>query len=420
LFIKAAVIRQLFLFTLLNILADFWYLSINSHEMNNPPDVRRAEKRFFLARKITYVLLSIILFIYALIQVRNFLYPIAFGFVLSYLLYPIASRLEKKGFPRILANLVTIFGGLILLGGILTLAYVTISPMAGDLPNLLKTGAENFSDIVARAGSIFGFNDGETREMVQNQASSAIESGSAFFQNFFTATTNTIVAIGLMPVYIFLFLYYRTKFMYFLLKAAGRSSRRLVIVILREISTVTVRYMAGILLVVFSLCIINSLGLYIIGVKYAIALGVASALFNLIPYFGTLIGGLVPFLFAIMVQGDITLALKVVVLFIIIQFIENNILTPNIVGGKVKINPFFIITGLVAASMIWGIPGMLLIVPFLAITRIVFSHIDFMRPYSFLLGEEGTSKHSIQMSKVKRFFSGAWSRISPGKAKENE
>jgi predicted PurR-regulated permease PerM len=388
--------------------------------MNSPPEVRRAEKRFFLARKMTYVLLSIILFIYALIQVRNFLYPIAFGFVLSYLLYPIASRLEKKGFPRILANLVTIFGGLIFLSGILLLAYITISPMAGDLPKLLKTGIENLSDIVARIGGFFGFNGDEARDMIQGQASSAIESGSYYFQTVFTATTNTIVAFGLMPVYIFLFLYYRTKFMYFLLKSTGRSNRKQVIVILREISTVTVRYMAGILLVVFSLCIINSLGLYIIGVKYAIALGVASALFNLIPYFGTLIGGLVPFLFAFLVQGDLALAFRVVILFIIIQFMENNILTPNIVGSKVKINPFFIITGLVAASMIWGIPGMLLVVPFLAITRIVFSHLDFMRPYAFLLGEEGTSKHSIQMSKVKRFFSGAWSRISPGKAKENE
>jgi predicted PurR-regulated permease PerM len=388
--------------------------------MNNPTDVRRSEKRFFLARKMTYILLSIILFIYALIQVRNFLYPVAFGFVLSYLLYPIASRLEKKGFPRILANLVTIFGGLILIAGILLVAYVTISPIAGDLPDLLKTGVKNFSDIVARVGGILGFNGGESRELIQEQASSAIESGSNYFQTVFTATTNTIVAIGLMPVYIFLFLYYRTKFMYFLLKASGRSNRRQVIVILREISTVTVRYMAGILLVVFSLCIINSLGLYIIGVKYAIALGVASAIFNLIPYFGTLIGGLVPLLFAFLVQGDPSLALKVVILFIIIQFTENNILTPNIVGGKVKINPFFIITGLVAASMIWGIPGMLLVVPFLAITRIVFSHLDFMRPYAFLLGEEGTSKHSIQMSKIKRFLNGTWSRISSSQAKENE
>jgi predicted PurR-regulated permease PerM len=193
--------------------------------MKDQTDVTRSEERFFLARKMTYVLLSIILFIYALIQVRIFLYPIAFGFVLSYLLYPVSSRLEKKGFPRILANLVTILGGLTLIAGIFLVAYVTISPIAGDLPELLKTGVGNVSQMVARAGGIFGFNSGEVSDMIQDRASSAIESGSNYLQTVFTATTNTIVAFGLMPVYIFLFLYYRTKFMYFLLKSSGRSSR---------------------------------------------------------------------------------------------------------------------------------------------------------------------------------------------------
>ncbi|MFO8053693.1 MAG: AI-2E family transporter [Bacteroidales bacterium] len=93
-----------------------------------------------------------------------------------------------------------------------------------------------------------------------------------------------------------------------------------------------------------------------------------------------------------------------VLLYIVIQFIENNILTPNIVGGNVKINPFFIITGLIAASMIWGIPGMLLIVPFLAILRIVFYHLSYMRPFSFLLGEEGTRRHAISVDNIQHFW----------------
>jgi predicted PurR-regulated permease PerM len=97
----------------------------------------------------------------------------------------------------------------------------------------------------------------------------------------------------------------------------------------------------------------------------------------------------------------------VLFLFIIIQFIENNLLTPNIVGGNVKINPFFVITGLVAASMVWGIPGMLLVVPFLASLRIIFSYNEALRPYAFLLGTEGTGKHSITLSKIKAL----WSKI---------
>ncbi len=369
-------------------------------------DFKRSEKRFFLAQRMSYSLLAIILFIYGLIIIRNFLYPIAFGFLLAYLIYPVAYWLEKKGLPRILANFITILGALFFLAGLLLFAYNRILPVAGSLPKLAESGITNLSQMIAGLGEYFGFDKSDTEKIINNQTSSLLESGAEYFQALFSATTSTIVAFGLLPVYIFLFLYYRTKFMYFLLKVAGRSYRVQVIAILREISTIMVRYMAGVIVVVFILFFINSLGLWLIGIKYPIALGVTAAIFNFIPYFGTLLGGLVPFLFALIGEGNLVLAFRVVLLFIVIQFIENNLLTPNIVGGNVKINPFFIITGLVAASMIWGIPGMLLIVPFLAVIRIVFSHIDFMKPYAFLLGEEGTRKHSITLRKIK----GLWQK----------
>jgi predicted PurR-regulated permease PerM len=151
--------------------------------------------------------------------------------------------------------------------------------------------------------------------------------------------------------------------------------------------------------------VLNSLGLIIIGVKYPILLGIISAFFNFIPYFGTLMGGAVPLLFVLLTTTDpMYYTLKVIILFAIIQFTENNILTPNIVGSNVNINPFFIITGLVFGGMVWGIPGMLLIVPFLAIARIIFSHLDQWKPLSFLLGPKGTTQHSISIQNIREQF----------------
>lgn len=386
--------------------------------MTRDNSIIKSEKRFLLAQRMTYTLLAIILFLYGLIAVRNFLYPIAFGFLLAYLLFPIANWLEKKRIPRILANFITIIAVLSVMASLVLLAYSQVASIAGELPKLVDTGIQNMSDMLARIGEYFGFDRSETSKMIRDQTSSIIASGGEYLQDIFSSTASTIVAIGLLPVYIFLFLYYRTKFAYFLLKIAGPSRRKETIEILREISKVSARYMGGVIAVVTVLCFLNSLGLWIIGVRFAIALGIISALFNFIPYFGTLLGGLVPFLFALLVENNPGLAFRVVILFIIIQFIENNILTPNIVGGNVKVNPFFIITGLVAASIIWGIPGMLLIVPFLAIIRIVFSHIDSMRPYAFLLGEEGTAKHSITMSKIKKLW--PWGKKKVEKIQEKE
>lgn len=371
-------------------------------------DSEHHEKRYVIAKKMSYFFLAVILFIYGLITIRNFLYPMAFGLLFAYLLYPIAGWLEKKKLPRILANLIVIIGALGILASLILFAYRMVSSVASEMPELIETGIANLSEMLADIVSYFGFDRGDTQKLIEEQTSSILESSGKYLETLFNATSTTIVAIGLMPVYIFLFLYYRTKFMYFLLKLAGNSFKANMIGILRETSTVMVQYISGVFMVVLILCVINSLGLWIIGLKHAIALGIIAALFNFIPYFGTILGGLVPFVFAFLFEGNPGLALKVVFLFIIIQFIENNVLTPNIVGGNVKINPFFVITGLVAASMVWGIPGMLLVVPFLASLRIIFSYNEAMRPYAFLLGNEGTGKHSISINKIKTL----WSKIT--------
>ena len=361
-------------------------------------------KRYLLFKQTAYVLLAIFLLIYGLIALRNFLYPIALGLVLAYLGYPLTRWFELKGVPRILANLIVILGTLALLIGFIIAGYHIITPLAINLPDLADKAKENLTEMLASIGQYVGIDTKSLNETVSKQVGADSGGGGDFLGSVFSATTNTLVAFGLLPVYIFLFLYYRTKFMYFLFKLAGRSRRQEMVNMLREMAAVIVQYVGGVIVVVIILSFINSIGLLIIGLQFAIPLGVASALFNFIPYFGTLLGGLVPVTFAFLVEGDPILAFKVVILFIIVQFIENNILTPNIVGGNVKINPFFIITGLVAASMIWGIPGMLLIVPFLACMKILFKHIDFMSPFAFLLGEEGTAKHSIQLSKLKRIL----------------
>ncbi|MFW6227403.1 MAG: AI-2E family transporter [Bacteroidota bacterium] len=372
--------------------------------MSNFQKNDRSEKRYILAKHITFSLLAIILFIYGLIIIKPFLYPIAFGFLLAYLLLPVVTWLERHNIPRILANLISIIGALVIIGSLALIAYRQIAPFTIELPNLAERGLKNLTEMLSDLGEYFGFEKATTRDYLHKQSSQMLKTGTDFLRALFSATTSTIVAIGLMPVYIFLFLYYRTKFMYFLLMVFGRKNRRIVTGTLREISNVMVRYLAGVITVVLILCVINSAGLYIIGLKFAIPLGVTAAIFNFIPYFGTLLGGLVPFSYAFLVAGDLALTFRVVILFIIVQFIENNILTPNIVGGNVKINPFFIITGLVAASMIWGVPGMLLLAPFLAILRIISSHLHYMKPYAFLIGEAGTSQHTINVHNIKEFW----------------
>lgn len=353
--------------------------------------------------KMALFLLISILFIYGVVEAKNFLFPIIFGVLFAYLLLPVANFLELNGIPRILANLMVILLALIVLGLIFFLFYQQLTLMFENLDSLKESANRNIETFQQKIQNVISLSDNRLEEFLKAEVNRFFNSGSSGIGQVFSATTGAVARILILPVYVFLFLYYRTKFAYFILKMVKKKNKPIVVKILRDISTVAERYMGGVFIVVLILCIINSTGLLIIGVNYAILLGIISAFFNFIPYFGTVMGGAVPLLFVLLTDPDpLNTGLKVLIMFIIVQFTENNILTPNIVGGNVNINPFFIIVGLVVGSMVWGIPGMLVIVPFLAIARIVFINIESLNHYAFLLGPRGTQKHSITFKKIKR------------------
>jgi predicted PurR-regulated permease PerM len=108
--------------------------------------------------------------------------------------------------------------------------------------------------------------------------------------------------------------------------------------------------------------------------------------------------------FALLTGDSPLLALRVLILFGGIQFLENNILTPNIVGYNVKISPLFIILSLILAAMLWGIPGMLVVIPFLAMFKIVILNIERFEPYVYLLDTRGTKRHAVTIAKIRNFF----------------
>jgi predicted PurR-regulated permease PerM len=132
--------------------------------------------------------------------------------------------------------------------------------------------------------------------------------------------------------------------------------------------------------------------------------GVISAFFNFIPYFGTWIGAFFPFMFALLTGDSPNLALWVLAFFALIQFIENNILTPNITGGYVRLNPFITILGLIAGGMVWGVAGMLLVIPFLASLKIVFENFDSTKALAFILARPENEPYQKRVDIIKRFL----------------
>ncbi len=356
------------------------------------------------AQKFSFFLLSIILVFYVLITAKMFLYPLALAVLFAYLLYPLTNFLEKKRFPRILAILICIILLLTVITFTVFFVYRKLGVFVGDFPTFRVKAISRIDELEKTISSLFGIADLQLTGFLRSRVSGMFDLGSNVFNKAFTATTGTLFRLGILPVFIFMFLYYRTKFAWFIMKIVPRDKQLLTLNVLREASKVASRYMGGIFTVVFVLCIINSLGLYLAGIKYAITLGVIAAIFNFIPYFGTIIGYSVPFVFALLTGDSAEPAVKVLLVFLIVQFTENNILTPNIVGNYVKINPFMIILGVIAGGMVWGLPGMFVVIPFLAILRIISEHVPALHPYVYLLGTGGTRKHALTGENIRKFL----------------
>lgn len=332
------------------------------------------------------------------------LYPLAVAVLLSYLLHPLGAWLERKGLPRIAANLMVILLTIVIVGGVTYVLYTQASKLTQDLPQLKDQATSNVRSMTSWISSKAGMSNEEFNEWIEQQISGSFETGGKYISTIFSATTGTIASIGIMPVYVFMLLYYRDKFRDFFFMIFSKEKYPQSAEVIEKISYVTGRYMRGVVTVVLILCVVNSAGLFLIGLQYALLLGILSAICNFIPYFGTLLGAVFPLAMAFFTSDSPSTVIQVAILFIIVQFTENNILTPNITGGSVQINPFVTILSLIAGGLVWGIPGMLVIVPFLGMIKIIFEHHNETKPVAFLIGTGGTEKHAITSDKIKELF----------------
>ncbi|WP_225000201.1 AI-2E family transporter [Cesiribacter sp. SM1] len=360
-------------------------------------------RRYVLAKKITVYLLLVILFIYGLIEAQQFLAPLALAVLLSYLLYPIANFLEKGGLARILANLISIILAVVVLVAVIHFFSDQFSVFVEDFPQMREQATINLRQAQEWVSDVFGVSNSTIRDWVEERIANLTNLDDTL-KTIFKATTRTLVIIGLMPVYIFFMLYYRTKFYRFILRMAPDKEEYRAEKILNEMNKVTTKYMTGVFTVVMILAVVHSIAFTIIGLKYPILLGITAALFNFIPYFGTLIGALVPITFSMVAMDDLDYTFWVLVYFLFIQFTENNILTPNITGGHVSLNPLVTILSLIVGSMIWGVTGMFIVIPFVAMFRIFCEHFSFLKPVAFLLSDRGTEEHALSIEKIKKAF----------------
>lgn len=338
--------------------------------------------------RLSSLLIILFLGVYITIIGQSILAPIAFAALFSFLLLPISRRLERI-IPYIPAAIVvSMLVALLPLLGVLVLVSVQFATVIDDIPAIgrkLRTGLE---EVIAFLEQYINLDTFSLEESLTSNFSQLVEAPIQLVGQSLSSGSNILISILLTVLFTFFIMLYRTSFKNFLLMQFSRSKRDEALTIMEQVERVLKEYLFGLLAVILILGVLNSLGLWLIGIKYAAFWGFLAACLAIIPYIGTTLGGTFPFVYALATTGTLWQPAAVVLLYMSIQTLEGNFITPKVVGSSISINPFAAIIFLFTGGMIWGISGLILALPFVAVLKVVMEHIAPLQPVSELLSSD--------------------------------
>lgn len=320
-----------------------------------------------------------------LVLAKQLLIPIAIGLFLSLGLSPLVERFKRWGFHRIVAIISTFLITLGILGAIGVTVGFAVNDFVEKLPEYSIHVNENIT--ATKTGIMNTFQISETDLMSRIKTyTTGSSAGFNLAGNIITTTTNVAATLGLSIVITFLMLLYRTRIKNFFQMVADENRQAEILTIVRKSFHVLPRYITGLGFVIVIMTVLNSLGFWLIGIPSPLFWGIIVSLLNVIPYVGTVIGFGGVVIFALIVVGPPT-ALLAIIMFLVIQFVDNNFLTPVIAGNQININPLAAILSIIIWGMIWGVIGMVLALPILGLIKIICDTIVPLRPVGYLLGD---------------------------------
>lgn len=343
-------------------------------------------KKYPFWLRASVILIGLTLLFVLLSYGKFILMPLAFSALFAMLLTPISNRLERWKLGRAGSIIVTMILVFIVFSGILWLISLQFVQFAQDLPEVTARLKKFNADFLHFVENTLGIAPDQQTDYLQKGLDNLIERSGQYISGLVNTTTTLFTTLGLMPIFIFFMMYYKEMYTTFLNKIIERRSHEEVEVVVDKVQDVAQNYLVGLITVIGILAVLNSIGLLIVGIDHAIFFGVFAGFMAIIPFIGIIIGSLPPLLYALFLTDSLLYPLGVIIVFVIVQFLEGNFISPRIIGSRVSINPFIALIALIIGGQLWGISGMILFVPLIGILRVVFEEIPALRPVGYLLG----------------------------------
>ena len=345
--------------------------------------------------------LAVILLIGLLIHTEKLvIVPLYFAVLVSILLLPLNNFLEKIKFPKALACLVSVLIALVVISSIVWFLSAHLTGFLKDIPTIRSNISEHFLTIQKWIEEKFNISTEQQVSFLRNARQGM---STSYIGQTLLTVTQTVLLMILVAIYSFLILYYRRLIQNVIFALYTKAHQEKVKDALRESKHVVQHYMQGLVIEMLIVAVANCSVLLLLGVRYAIFLGVLAAMLNIIPYIGIFTGMLFTVFVTLGTPASLHQIIWIVISMEIIHFIDANFLMPRIVGARVKINALITILGAVIGGSLIGISGIFLALPTIAILKIIFDRVDDLKPWGMLFGDETPPLPIV--SRIKRITS---------------
>jgi predicted PurR-regulated permease PerM len=273
------------------------------------------------------------------------------------------------------------------LSSVVTLASAEINHLSEQWPLIKKKSEQFLEKAQDLLQTNFSLTYEEQNQIIQGQTKNFQEMLKNVGKSFVLGTVEFVSSFVMVLVFTFLFLLQKEKYKNFILRIFASADKKELETVIGKISTVSAKYLLGMIYSILIITTLYSTGFLIIGLKNAILLAFIASIFILVPYIGAWIGGLIPFTVALVTGDTLNTALGVAAVMVVVQTIDNNIIEPYVVGGEVRLSAAATVLSLIVGGTVWGIAGVVLFVPLIGILKIMFDHIEPLKPYGYLIGD---------------------------------
>lgn len=334
--------------------------------------------------RMAFVGICLLIIVYTLSIGQDIIIPIVFGTMLSILLNPVVNFLTKKKIHRLTAIVTTVTVAFFLVGILCYVAIVQASHLSSSFPTMKDKFESGSNELVKWLSEKLHLETLTINQWI-------VEMKSDFLKNLALKESigrlgHALLSVFILPVYMVLILFYKPRLLGFIRRLFSYQDHSAVEEVLASIKRIIQSYLVGLFIEMFIVAILNSIGLMLMRMEYALLLALLGAFLNIIPYLGSIIAATVFMLIALLTKEPIFM-LYVLIMFLIVQFIDNNFLLPKVVASRVKINALVSIVVVIIGGTLWGIPGMFLAIPMTAILKVIFDHVDSLKSWGYLLGD---------------------------------